>query len=125
MKIQTHQPLYVHLNTCKKNAKYVRQEKMANYRHKKPDGSLGHKGVSRKYNLTNTVKHIMKNTKCSCDSTMEYSYTKTRDIIDYIPAVATEIKHMIDAHVCSNCKHVHKAENDLSKSDSYVKNGIA
>ena len=31
MKIPTRQPLHVHLNTCKKNTKYARQEKMANY----------------------------------------------------------------------------------------------
>ena len=35
MKIPTRQPLDVHLNTCKKNVKYARQEKMANYRHQK------------------------------------------------------------------------------------------
>ena len=49
---------------------------------------------------------------------MEYSYTKTRDIIDYILAVATEIRHMMDVHACSNCKHVCEAENYLSKSGS-------
>ena len=92
---------------------------------KKPGGRPGHKGVSRKHNPTSTVKHTVKNTKCSCDSTMEYSYTKTRDIIDYKPAVATEIRHMIDVHVCSNYKHVRETENDLPKSGSYGKNVIA
>ena len=67
----------------------------------------------------------MKNTKCSCGSTREYSHTKTRNIIDYIPAVATEIRHMIDVHACSNCKHVCEAENDLPKSGSHGKNVIA
>ena len=91
---------------------------------KKPGGSLGYKRVSRKHNPTNTVKHTMKNTKCICGSTMEYSHTKTRDIIDYILAVATEIRHMIDIHACSNCKHVHEAENYMPKSSS-GKNVIA
>ena len=49
---------------------------------------------------------------------MKYSYTKTRDIIDYMPAVTTEIRHMIDVYACSNCKHVREAENDLPKSGS-------
>ena len=78
MKIPTRQPLHVHLNTCKKNTKYARQEKMVNYSYqKKPGGSLDHKRVSRKHNPASTVKHTMKNIKCSCGSIMEYSYTKT------------------------------------------------
>ncbi len=37
---------------------------------KKPGGRPGHKGASRKHNPTSTVKHTMKNTKCSCGSTI-------------------------------------------------------
>ena len=39
--------------------------------------------------------------------------------------VAIEIRHMIDVYVCSNCKHIREAENDLPKSGSYGKNVIA
>ena len=52
----------------------------------------------------------MKNLKCKCGSTMEYSHTKTRDIIDYIPVATIEIRRKIHMHVCPTCKNIREAE---------------